>query len=583
MYEETPSHNLYKIDDKGERTLLCNFTARITHETRHVDGRTSELILTMEGKQSNPANEEEPIIFSPVDVPASAYAGLGWVLNAWGASAVIQPGSGTKDDIRTAIQTKSTPIQNTVYRHIGWTTIKKKRAYIHAGGAINEKGNDPTVQVLLPPELGRYRFDYDPKKTKEAFDATLRLANVAPKPISWTLLAATFAPLISDIDFAVHVTGRTGTFKSELLSLFQSHYGPGMDARHLPGSWSSTANALEAQAYLVKNAAFTIDDFVPAGTSWQIKSYQTTADKLIRAQGNQAGRARLTDTSSLQQTMYPRGLILSTGEDTPEGHSIRARMMILELSPGDVDTEDLTAAQLKRPIYNHTTAAFIRWIAATSPDTTKAVETLRQQYVDMGHNRTPSMLARLVVTIATFLEWAKQSKLLTTADHAAATKEAIESLKSAAGEQKQWLEDANPADQFLATLRHALTAGLAHVRTLNGGIPRSPELLGWTQENTMGDVPTYRSHGPCLGWAAWNEDELYLDVVLGYNTVKKFAGTELALSKQTLLKRLKEETVITRTDEARQRNTIRITAEGHPRNVFCMSLSKLLQLEESPL
>ena len=44
--------------------------------------------------------------------------------------------------------------------------------------------------------------------------------------------------------------------------------------------------------------------------------------------GNQAGRARLTDTSNLQQTFYPRGVIFSTGEDTPEGHSVRARMMI---------------------------------------------------------------------------------------------------------------------------------------------------------------------------------------------------------------------------------------------------------------
>ena len=44
-------------------------------------------------------------------------------------------------------------------------------------------------------------------------------------------------------------------------------------------------------------------------------------------------------------TYYPRGLIVSTGEDVPSGQSLRARMIVLELAPGDIDTAVLSRIQ----------------------------------------------------------------------------------------------------------------------------------------------------------------------------------------------------------------------------------------------
>ena len=44
-----------------------------------------------------------------------------------------------------------------------------------------------------------------------------------------------------------------GTFKTELAALAQQHYGAGLDARHLPGSWSSMGNSLEALAFAAKD------------------------------------------------------------------------------------------------------------------------------------------------------------------------------------------------------------------------------------------------------------------------------------------------------------------------------------------
>ncbi|MGE5620090.1 MAG: hypothetical protein ACM3US_12635 [Sphingomonadaceae bacterium] len=61
------------------------------------------------------------------------------------------------------------------------------------------------------------------------------------------------------------------------------------------------------------------------------------AERRFRGQGNQAGRRRMTADASLRQGKPPRGLLLSTGEDSPRGQSLRARLLILELDPGDID------------------------------------------------------------------------------------------------------------------------------------------------------------------------------------------------------------------------------------------------------
>lgn len=581
-YEEQGSQT-YKVEDSGERVLLANFTARIIRETRYVDGKNTETILTISGETPNRDPDKDPVLLPAIDVQAAQFAGLQWIMTNWGVRTVVQPGGSTRDDLRTAIQLQSDPLVTTIYRHTGWTMIRNKRTFLHANGGITANGNDPKVQVQLPPELAHYAIDCeDDVDIKEAVTATLELVTLAPADVSWPLLAGIIAPALGPVDFAIHVTGRTGTFKSELISLFQSHYGSGMDARHLPGSWSSTANALEAQAFVTKNAPFVIDDFVPSGTSWQVRTYQTTADKIIRSQGNQSGRARLTDTSSLQTAMYPRGIILSTGEDTPEGHSVRARMMILELSPGDIDPVRLTAAQKNRCLYPATMLAFLTFLAASEPDISGHAEQIRNDNLEIGHTRTPSMLGRLVASLEVFLDWAEEVEAITDNDCSRYKNLAHAAMLKAADNQTAYLESADPCDVFCATVRSMMGANVAHFRTLNGGIPASPTLLGWTEERSQGDLPSWKSHGPCIGWVDWNEDEMYLDITAGYNAIKKAAGAEIPLTKQTLMKRLKDASLLTRTDEARQRNTIRITAEKHPRQVLSLPISTVLDTEEKP-
>src|ERR1039458_2325048 len=49
-------------------------------------------------------------------------------------------------------------------------------------------------------------------------------------------------------------------------------------------------------------------------------------------------RCRLGANGRLRAAQAPRGLVLGTGEEVPQGQSIRARLVILELGAGKVDS-----------------------------------------------------------------------------------------------------------------------------------------------------------------------------------------------------------------------------------------------------
>ena len=120
MYS-TEDYRTFKIDGDGERTLLANFAAQIIKEIRYMDGIETQTFLTLVGQLPPDEPEGDPTPLPEVEVPAAQFAGMQWVLQAWGVRAVIQPGSGTKDDLRAAIQMSSKPVVSTVYKHTGWT------------------------------------------------------------------------------------------------------------------------------------------------------------------------------------------------------------------------------------------------------------------------------------------------------------------------------------------------------------------------------------------------------------------------------------------------------------------------------
>ena len=294
---------------------------------------------------------------------------MSWPSEILGAGAITNAGFGLRDHARAAIQALSGDVQErTVYTCLGWREIDGSWVYLHAAGAVGPVGTVYRAgETHLVDGLTRFELPEAPEgqALQQAVRASFRMLDVAPDTVTVAILAAAYRAVLGEIDFGLHVSGPTGAGKTELLALVQQHYGPAMDARHLPASWSSTGNALEALAFAAKDAVLAVDDYAPTGSAADVARLQGTAERLFRAQGNGSGRARMRADTSLRPARAPRGLILSTGEDVPLGQSLRARVLVLELGPTDLDWAALGSCQADAAngLYAAAMAGFVQWVA----------------------------------------------------------------------------------------------------------------------------------------------------------------------------------------------------------------------------
>lgn len=345
-----------------------------------------------------------------------------------------------------------------------------------------------------------------------------------------------------------------------------------MDARHLIG-WSSTANALEMIAFQAKDALLVVDDFAPHGSPYDVQRWHKDADRLFRAQGNMAGRGRLRSDATLRAAKPPRGLILSTGEDVPKGQSLRARLLVLEIGPGDLDWSRLTAAQRDAADGRFATAAagFIRWHAGRRNEVLQALpETLRglrdQAAAGALHRRTPDIIANLAFGMRAFLDYAVDTKAITASEAEALVARTWAALGDSAAAQAHHHVANDPAMRFLELLRAALSSGQAHLVDLH---PAS------RLEETLGMIDLGK--GEAVGWI--EGDAVYLELEASYAAVQRMgqgSGDALAVSATTLRKRLHERGLLRSIDTGRQVLTIRKQIEGRRRAVLHLDAATVL-------
>src|SRR5262249_38265924 len=324
------------------------------------------------------------------------------------------------------------------------------------------------------------------------------------------IFAAIFRAPLGSGDFSVFLAGPTGVFKSELAAIAQQHFGRGMDARHLPANWASTGNALEGIAFSAKDCLLTVDDFAPSGTSADVHRVHREAERLFRAQGNNQGRHRMSSDISLRAERPPRGLILSTGEDIPRGHSIRARLAVVEVSNGDIPGDALTEYQRAAGAGESAAAmaGYVQHLAAdySSIQGRLAGErtALRDDFAAAGaHARTPGAFADLALGMRHFLEFAVSVGAIAPADRDELWSRARLAFVEVMGGQAEHLSTADPVDFYLRLLRAALASGRAHVSDRAGARPgECPESWGWrSREVGMArDQSDWQPQGHRIGW-----------------------------------------------------------------------------------
>jgi hypothetical protein len=568
---------------------LCNFTARISEVVTRDDGVEQAAMFAIEGQLA----DGRPL--ARLQVPAADFQRLEWVTTGWHGEAVIYAGSGTRDHTRCAIELLSPDRARRVqYLHTGWRELGGQWVYIHAGGAIGKDGSVTGVEVDLAGTLGRVSIPGPPTGADlvRAVRASLALLSLASDRITAPVLAAIYRAPLGDMDFAQHLCGPSGVFKTELAALAQGHYGLALDARCLPGSWSSTENALEELAFAAKDMLLVIDDFKPRGSSYDVQSYHGKADRLFRAVGNHSGRQRLTRERKLRPDRRPRGLVLSTGEEIPQGESLRARMLVAEIGPGDIDCNRLTQCQRDAAagLYAAAMSGYLRWLAGRYTAVRSGLKQQRDKLRDQarseltkGHARSSGIAADLALGLKHFFEFAVALGAITEEERSTLAKQCWAALLDAVAAQAEHVEAAEPATKFFQLLAAALASGRAHLAGPEGNEPVDPSAWGWrrVEVGTGEHARTeWRPQGRRVGWVDWgmagmtgagDAEQVYLEPDASFAEVQQLAhvqGEPLTISPRTLRRRLKERGLLASTDPGREVLTVRRVLEGRRRDVL---------------
>ena len=467
--------------DGSTPVLLTNFRARIAAEVVHDDGAETTLTFVIEAVLGSKTTR--------FVVPSARFGGLNWAIEHLGAGAVVYPGFTLREHARAAIQLVSGDVtKRQVFAHTGWREVDGRWVYLHAGGAIGKERAVDGIEVSLPGCLTGYALPEPPSggDMAEAVRASMGFLGLAPDAVTVPLYAAIWTAPISQADLSIHLSGPTGTGKSELAALVQQHWGPGMDSRHLPGFWSSTANALEGLAFLVKDAVLVVDDFAPTGSATDVARLHRVADRLLRAQGNRSGRQGMASDASLRPAKPPRGLILSTGEDVPRGESLRARLVVVEIAPSSLDWDLLSVCQKQAAAgsYAQAMSGYLKWLA---PRYGQVLSTLRESREELRssicagrkHKRTPDNFAKLAQDLRLLLDFATEVEAVSVAQAEELWSKWLAALAEAAELQSQHQVASDPARRFIELVRATIASGQAHVASAVGEAPGNPSAWGW--------------------------------------------------------------------------------------------------------
>lgn len=492
---------------------LLNFSAFIAAEVTQEDG-TGEpsKVFEIEGTRA----DGRPL--PRLSIPSGEFMGMGWPAAKWGAGAIVRSGNGKKDRAREGIQRLSEArgiTERTVYQFTGWIDTPEGPAYLTAGAAIGARGAVEGLEVDLSAGQPSGRLEGyalpDPAKAeaedlRAAVRASLDLLDlVGLDPVSVPVLGAVFRAPLGRADFVVWLSGETGRNKTAFLALAQAHYGAGWHGEHLPDGWNSSPNALEKAAFTVKDALFLIDDFKPAGGAGEVAKMHGAASRVLQGAADGAGRGTLTADRRARAGLYPRGLVMSSGESLPRGHSNRARAVIVDVTrpligkdPAKSEGFYAAADRAASGVYALACAAYLQGLAGNLEALRVGSEAHRghvrqwARVFEGAHGRTGRALAELSYGWACFLAFAVRLEAVTEAHALTLWGRVVDALAYTSEGQAEHLRGEDPVSRALSLTASLLAQGRVYLADLKSGEAPGPDpetalLCGWQTRPTYGD------------------------------------------------------------------------------------------------
>ena len=499
-----------------EFVKLCNFNAHISEDIRYIDGQSEKRCYRLKGEVVIAGKVQ---ILEPIEIDSADFKKMNW-LHEWGAGTNIDSTAATDANVRDCIEKLSLTKtkKHKAFTHTGWREIDDEYYFLQKSGAIGTKGISDSIEVRLDGSskgegkivlshydltVNRYgkplKVD-DKEVIKNAVSSSLDILELsANKPACYLLLLSAYRAVLNEAlgaEFSTFFYGYTGSFKTEFTALAQAHFGAGFHGKHLPANWTGTGMSLEYLLFITKDVLTACDDFNPTGSPQQIAEFHKKAEIVFRGQGNQAGRTRLTADIELRPEYHPRGLVMGSGEDLPQGESLRSRILFAELKKGDIASEDLSKAQdLARDgsyciaMYN-----FVKFIAGLSKDNELTIklekdfrtqrEKLKGLVTNASHLRLVDQIASLSIALDVLLNFAINHDAISDARANAIAEEGRTALRNFIPSQNELQLDQNPAFIFCSIIGTVLTTGKANLQC------KDDELTLYTDIERYGYIKT---------------------------------------------------------------------------------------------
>jgi|GEM_PF-5836589 len=494
---------------------LCNFQAAVVADITRDDG-TAEVQKAFRLWTKTVKGGERV-----VQLGVTEFREMNWAIEKLDFSALVQPNQG--DRLRAALQALSIdrdlPMEY-VYSHTGWS--QRAKGFLSAGGCIDANGLRP-VEIDVdkryclpaPPERGR--------ELERAVNEAMEWIEVTDGTATLPLFAAIWRAPLGQPDCALWLAGKSGNGKSNLAAIAQQFFGAdfgGSAGRGaFPTNWEGTANAREYICHANKDVITVVDDFMPRGSISDVERLHKDADRLLRSVGNAAGRDRLNGDMRRRAALYPRGMVVVTGEDVVKHKSAQARCWIVELgSDMRGNMSKLTPYQLSaaRGAYAAAMSGYLRWLAPQVERLTEEMHAFRLEFREMWaargtHARTPDNVASLAFGMQKFLDFATDEKIVSQKRRSFLWSWFLESMAASAKEQEAQQATVEPTKVYLELLRSAFQRGTAHVCTESGNAPANSLLWGWDGVNPKGSR---------VGFLC-GEDDLYIDPQSAWTVIQR--------------------------------------------------------------
>lgn len=524
---------------------LTDFAAFIDEELLLSDGASPP---TVSFRISGITERQKKL--TSIIVPAQELRSLSFLRSGWGLDATVYGKRGAREHTEACIQlfSKLRPVQRKlVLTHTGWHHHGEAGwVYLNNDQVIGKDGAVTDLSVQLPPSLQRVRLPAPPEGQTEgeAVRHTLALLDIAPPEVARVALATLMRSVLGPLNATVIFHGATGRHKTTFLSLLMSHFGAEFQLNRPLTGWDSTANHLVQMLYHAKDMLALVDDYKPnAARGMQAQRLAGTFVHVLQAMADGGGRGTLTADRVERAIVYPRGTLITSAEDIPEGHSNQARSLLVPVRTDLLGEQKerssiyrAAAKHAKRGGYAMTMAGYLRYLAGRYPDA-KVDSTWHQEhlahYADIfqgAHDRNGEAAAELSYGWQMFLHYVVERGILSRQDAEVEWQKTCKALADVVAGQGEYHTEQDPVSRSLHDLITLLAQGRIFLKdSKTGEEPELPEAAGW--QKTMAGSEVYMSHQPnaeFVGWLA-TEDELswaYLLPSAVYSTLERFSRSQ---------------------------------------------------------